>query len=236
MERLDDDAAVRRQYAHEERLHARASIYGPSGDAAIGAVVETIAAGEPGEVLEVGSGPGALAARLQRERGLRVTAVDRSPRMVQLTRARGVDAREADIRALPFDDASFDTVVAAWMLYHVDRLDAALAEVARVLRPGGRFVAVTNSELHLSEMWGLLGMERYPLGFSAENGADLLARHFGGGVDRRDLSGPVTFPDRERMHRYVASSIRGAALADRIPAFDGPFTATRRNAIFLAVR
>ncbi len=232
MERIDDDDEVRRQYAHEERLHARSSIYGPGGGA-LDAVVAAIADGQPGAVLEVGCGPGALAERLRAERGIRLTALDLSPRMVALARARGVDAREGDIRHLPFPAGSYDTVIAAWMLYHVDRLDDALAEVARVLRPGGRFVAVTNSELHLSEMWGLLGMERYPLSFSAENGRSLLARRFAE-VEQRDLSGPVTFPDRERMHRYVASSIRGRHLADRIPELDGAFTATRRNAIFVA--
>ena len=70
--------------------------------------------------------------------------------MVELTRERGVDARVADAMDLPFEDASFDAVVAMWMLYHVPDLDVALAEVRRVLRPGGLFVAVTNGDAHMA--------------------------------------------------------------------------------------
>ena len=62
--------------------------------------------------------------------------VDVSPRMVELARARGVDARVGDVQELPFDDGSFDCAVAAWMLFHVPDLDRGLAELARVLRPG----------------------------------------------------------------------------------------------------
>ena len=68
----------------------------------------------------------------------RVTFVDLSQRMVELARARGIaDAHVGDVQELPFADASFDTVVAAWMLYHVPDLDRGLAEIARVLEPGG---------------------------------------------------------------------------------------------------
>ena len=78
-----------------------------------------------------------------------VSFVDISPRMVELARARGIDAQVADVQELPFADGAFDTVVAAWMLYHVPDVGRGLAEIARVLRPGGALVAVTNSIGHL---------------------------------------------------------------------------------------
>ena len=65
--------------------------------------------------------------------------------MVELAKERGLDARLGDVQNLDFPDAGFDAVVAAWMLYHVPDLDRALGECARVLRPGGTFLAVTNS-------------------------------------------------------------------------------------------
>jgi len=230
-----DRDEVRREYASEERLLARASIYAGTGPDANDALIEAIAEQGPGDVLEVGCGPGRLAARLRDERGISVTALDSSERMVELTRARGIDARLGDVQALPFADERFDLVIAAWMLYHVADLDRGLREVARVLRPGGALIATTNSEHHLAEMWTLVGWDGYPLPFNAENGAGILGRHFAH-VDRRDISGTVNFPDREAIRNYIASSIKGRHLVDRVPDSVGPLSATWRCCILRALR
>src|SRR5918911_5555528 len=102
--------------------------------------------------------PGELAARIQDELGADVVAVDISPRMVELARGRGVDARVGDAQELPFAPGEFDCAVAAWMLYHIPDPDRALAELARVLERGGRLVAVTNAPDHLRELRALLGL------------------------------------------------------------------------------
>jgi SAM-dependent methyltransferase len=228
-----DREEVRREYASEERLLARASIYAGTGLDANDALIDTIAERNPDDVLEVGCGPGRLAERLRDERGIRVTAVDTSERMVALARARGIDARLGDVQALAFGDASFDVVIAAWMLYHVADLDHGLREMARVLRPGGALIATTNSEQHLGEMWRLVGLDGYPLPFNAENGAAILGRHFAH-VDQQDVSGTVNFPDREAIRNYVASSIKGRHLVDQIPDSAGPLDATWRCCILTA--
>src|SRR5207247_10358646 len=80
----------------------------------------------PRRVLEVGAGPGEFAERLGRDLGVEVIAADLSPRMVELARDRGVDARLGDVQELEFEDGSFDCAVAAWMLYHVPDLDRGL--------------------------------------------------------------------------------------------------------------
>ncbi len=74
----------------------------------------------------------------------------------------------------------FDAVVAAWRLYHVPDLDRGLSEIARVLRPGGALVAVTNSASDLHEVWDLVGrdLEDRLLTFRTENGEHHLGRHF----------------------------------------------------------
>ena len=67
----------------------------------------------------------------------------------------------ADAQALPLPDASFDVVMARHMLYHVPDIDRAVAEAARLLRPGGRFLAVTNSA-HTMPEYGALRRRRQP--------------------------------------------------------------------------
>src|SRR5919204_4728862 len=111
---------------------------------------------EPRRVLDVGCGTGELAERVARELGADVVAIDISQRMVELTRARGIEARVADVQALPFGDGEFDCVAACWVLYHASDVDAAIAECARVLQPGGRLVAATVGD-NIPEVWELIG-------------------------------------------------------------------------------
>jgi SAM-dependent methyltransferase len=235
--KLNDPELVRQEYADESRFAVRAAAWGRSTgpdprDLAFQAVAEVA----PGRVLEVGCGRGELAERIAREVGADVTAVDQSERMVELTRARGLDARIGDVQHLPFPAGEFDCAVAAWMLYHVADLDLGLSELARVLRPGGRLVAVTNTERNLHELWSLFGeRSRRAHPFSAENGGNALARHFER-VECRDARGTVTFDDREAARRYVAASPTRSHLADDLPAFDGALQATRLVVVFVAER
>ncbi len=232
---LDDPALVRQEYASEAGLEARRSIYeNAEGDDAREVAFRAIAHGRPERVLEVGPGPGELSARIARELGAEVVAVDVSERMVELARGRGVDARVGDVQALPFEDASFDTVVAAWMLYHVPDLDRGLAEIARVLGPDGRLVAVTNSELHLDEARAHAGVSMVGrLPFNRDNGEEILLRHFDV-VERIDVDGWVTFPDGEAIRRYIGSMITEAAKADAVPDDLAPVRAGTRVTIFVA--
>jgi SAM-dependent methyltransferase len=96
-----------------------------------------------GEALDAGMGPGRLLAALER-RGWHVSGVDVSEEMLALARRRLPHAAERLVRApielLPFPDESFDLVVATGVLEYADDLDAALAEIARTVRPGGRAI------------------------------------------------------------------------------------------------
>ncbi len=97
-------------------------------------------------VLEVGSGPGRLAVQLAGlAPGVRVTGVDVSPEMVERATQLAADSgmvgrvgfRVGDVASLPFDDASFDVVVSTFSLHHWPDAARGLAEIHRVLRPGG---------------------------------------------------------------------------------------------------
>jgi SAM-dependent methyltransferase len=233
---LHDPEVVRVQYASEDGLQTRRSIYDSrEGEDARDVAFRAIAARRPRRVLEVGPGPGELSVRMKEELGAEVVALDVSERMVELATQRGVDARVGDVQSLPFAAASFDTVVAAWMLYHVPDLDRGLAEIVRVLTPGGALVAVTNSELHLEEARAYAGVSMVGrISFGRENGRAILERHFAG-VEQMDVDGWVTFPDAEAVRRYVRSMIlAGAENADLVPDDLGPVRAGTRVTVFVA--
>lgn len=232
--KVDDPTYVASQYATETGLAARKAVYAEvSGPDAREFVFAAIAEVAPGIVLEVGCGEGELAERVQNELGAKVVALDQSPRMVELTQARGVDARVGDVQELPFADDSFDVAVAAWMLYHVPDLDRGLGELSRVLRPGGRFIAATNAADHLQEMFELVGRGGFDFPFRADNGAEILARHFTN-VESRDGSGTVTFRKAEQIRSYLRSSERLADGADSVPELAEPLVARRRPVVFVA--
>jgi SAM-dependent methyltransferase len=232
--RLNDPELVRAEYADEAGLAARMAVQqSATGPDPYTVVFQAVFECEPARVLEVGCGRGELAERVSRELEAHVVAVDQSERMVDLTAARGVEALVGDVQQLPFGDGEFDCAVAAWMLYHVPDLDGALRELRRVLRSDGRLVAATSSEQNLGELWQLVGERGAPAGgFSAETAEGVLLRHFTT-VERRDVCGTVTFPDRETAHRHISACPTRGELADRLPDFDEPLVATRHVAVFV---
>jgi len=155
--RLDDPEAVREQYARDDNLRARQALYqemaGPDPRVVLW---RTLARLRPRDVLEVGGGPGELAERMQSELGARVRFVDISPGMVELARARGVDAQVGDVQELAFGDGSFDLIVSAGVLDSVNDLPGALTLARRMLRPDGLFVAAFVGGESLATLRSLL--------------------------------------------------------------------------------
>jgi SAM-dependent methyltransferase len=235
--KLDNPLLVGWEYASEERFAKRSSLFHALlvGDNPDDLAYDAVAEAGPRRVLDAGCGLGATAERFATELGAEVKAIDLSPRMVELTRARGVDVQIGDVQHLPFADGEFDCVFAGWMLYHVPDIERAIAEFARVLRPGGRLVASSHAGNDLPELWGLLdGIgARDALSFSHTNGAELLKRHFGR-VEQRDIEAAVVFPDTDSIRTFVASTIDRAHLAPLMPEIHEPFRATTKHVIFIA--
>jgi ubiquinone/menaquinone biosynthesis C-methylase UbiE len=195
--------------------------------------LEAVAAEEPRRVLEVGGGEGELAERLLRELGAEVVGIDQSKAMVAEQRAKGIDARVGDVQSLPFADGEFDVAVAAWMLYHVPDLDLGLGELARVLRPGGVLVAVTNGVDHLQELWDLAqrATALRMFTFRSENGEDALLRHFDR-VERREARGWVTMDDAA-VRRFAGSWDALGSLVE-MPPLGEPKRVRRHSTVFVA--
>lgn len=236
MSPLDDPQAVAQQYATEANLDARRNLWrNVEGRQAPQVLWEALADRRPRRVLEVGGGPGELAERMQRELEADVAFVDISPRMVELARGRGIDAEVGDVQELPFADGMFDTVVAAWMLYHVPDLDRGLVEIARVLEPGGVLVAVTNDPDHIREIRDLLGYdwEGFERQFNSANGEELLLRHFAR-VERSDTVARAVVRERDTLERYRASlPYETRPVPDDLEL---PFVVHGRGSVFVATK
>ncbi|HEY2326768.1 MAG TPA: class I SAM-dependent methyltransferase [Gaiellaceae bacterium] len=234
--RLNDPELVREQYLNEQNLYARAALWaeleGPNPKEVLFAAIASV---EPRRVLEVGGGDGWLSALLRDELGCEVTLVDQSERMAELATARGLDARVGNVEELPFEDGSFDTVVAAWMLYHVNDIDQGLSEVARVLEPGGHLVANTNSRRHCEEVFDLIQYPRESREwvFNAENGEETLRRHFIE-VSREDVVAVATVRDRETLVNYQRSMLTETQpIPERVAL---PLRVHSRGVVFVAER
>ena len=230
----NDAAFVRRQYATPDNLRARKAAYvNAEGPDPREWAFEAIAAAQPTRVLEVGGGEGELAERVLHELGAEVVAIDQSEAMVEIQRGKGIDARVGDVQALPFDDEEFDLAVAAWMLYHVADLDRAVSELARVLRPHGRLIAVTNAVDHLQELWDL-GQRANAMGrfnFRSDNGEEVLGRHFAH-VESRDAVGSVLMDD-ETIRRF-AGSWDALQWLVQVPDRGEPLRVRRHSTVFVA--
>lgn len=162
MTQLDSRAWVAEQYRTPANLQARIQLherFSTNPHRWPHWVFDHLQAPAAARLLEIGCGPGGLWAE-NRDRipaGWRLLLTDLSPGMVQQA-ARTLAGLDhvlfgvADAQTLPFADSTFDLVLANHMLYHVPDRARALAEIHRVLRPGGRFYAATNGKNHMAKI------------------------------------------------------------------------------------
>lgn len=198
------------------------------------------------QALDAGCGTGAFLLPLARKltpRGATVVGLDLSEGVLATARARvaaeglPVSCQIGDIEALPFADGSFDLALANFMLYHVPDKARAIAELRRVLRPGGTLLAATNGEANLRELLALAieacqragvpdtavaalraqGHVAAPLSFRLENGAAWLERSFAD-VRLERYEDALVVTEAEPLVAYFASMWTVDLLAHTIAA------------------
>lgn len=173
IDRMTDAANLQYQYGDSERLRIRYEAHTQYSERTsdwheLFTQVLDITPGE--KVVDVGCGPGGIHAQLSRA-GAQVTGIDASAGMVAEARAQAerdalnVDVRVGNAEQLPFPDAEFDAALCCHMLYHVPDIHAALTELRRVVRRGGRVLISTNAADHCARLNELHTQAAQELGF-----------------------------------------------------------------------
>jgi SAM-dependent methyltransferase len=227
--RAVDPAYLRYQYGDTERLHIRAEThrrYSERPDNFLEWVLGHLAPEAGDLVLDVGCGYGAYHPRLG-ARGARLLGLDRSFAMVAAAHRQAVGGRlpvvtvQGDAEALPVRDGRFHRVLCAHVLFHVPDVTAALRELRRVLRPGGRLVLTTNLPDHLARLYDVhaaaardLGYTPAPFGSRFHLGHLDVVRSVFPRAERYGRPDAFVFPTVEPALRFYASS-RVDALLDR---------------------
>lgn len=222
-----DRSVVAAQYEDPSNLQRRVNVYAylradhplPEGVTFEDWVLDHLAWTGEESVLDIGCGPGGFLSPISLRAG-RVMGFDLSPGMLARARKSAPNGQAslaaADIRALPLVSDSVDVVLAAFMLYHVPRLDRALQELSRVLQSGGTILAVTNGpedKAEIRQAWQEAGrrivghtfnVPHWSDNFNLDNGATVLGKTFDVvAVDR--TTGTFEFPDPEPVLAWVQS-------------------------------
>lgn len=157
-----------------------------------------------------------------------------------------------DAQAIPFDENTFDVVIANHMLYHLPDRPQGLREIRRVLKPGGRLYATTIGERHLQELLAL--PERFFPGkmrdhmqitneFTLENGAEQLAPFFAH-IDRRRYPDELRITEAAPLVEYIQSTLQAntiegwprfqAFIEEELDRSGGVIRVTKDSGIFIA--
>jgi ubiquinone/menaquinone biosynthesis C-methylase UbiE len=168
-----------------------------------------LAAPAPGEhVLDVGCGTGMLAIELKSRVGAgKVRGIDASPEMIEVATEKAakagfdIDLQVALIETLPFADACFDLVTSSLMLHHLpgDLKRKGLAQVRRVLKPGGRFMVVDFAATSHSPLCHLLSILGHARGESTVSELTPLLKEAG-------FSDVEAIPTRHRNFAFIRAS------------------------------
>lgn len=199
--------------------------YSTAGDVH-GPVARRLAASGVGTVLDLAGGTGTLARALAAE-GVRTVVLDAA---AHVALAPGPAVR-ADLRSLPFRDACFPAAACLWALYHLDDPRTAIREAARVVEPGGWFVACTSSRFNDPEFADLLPGWGEPGTFDAEEAAGIVGEVFDDVEVHRWDAPLIHLPDRAAVALFLRGRGLGAQRAREEADRPAPMAVTKRGCL-----
>lgn len=219
MNTLNNSTIIKEQYKTASNLNTRISIhakYSTNKESFGDWIVSNYKIKDGMRILELGCGTGDMwkghLDLLENETELVLT--DFSEGMLQTTRELlgengQVSYQVVDIQNIPFEENSFDMVIANMMLYHVPDLAKGLAEVRRVLKPAGSFYCATYGEHGIVEyIEGLLKdylvEGKINKNFTLQNGAEKLSQQFAK-VERLDREDGLAVTEVQDMVDYIYS-------------------------------
>lgn len=193
MREINDTMIVKHQYANANNLNTRISIHDKYSTNKMGFdnwIVSNYRIDKGMKVLELGCGTGDI----WKNRDAIINACsklvlsDFSDGMLETTKENlnkydNIDYRVLDIQEIPYEDETFDVIIANMMLYHVPDIDKGLAEVQRVLKKKGSFYCATYGEHgiieYLSKILSVYGVEgNINKNFTLQNGYEILQKSF----------------------------------------------------------
>lgn len=219
MNRMNNTEAVKQQYATASNLSTRISIHDKysTNKTGFGNWIFSNYRITPGtKVLELGCGTGDSWKN-------RVSSIQKCAPLILSDFSEGmvkhaaenvgsynnVEYRTIDIQDIPFEENTFDIVIANMMLYHVPDIDKGLREVCRVLKPGGCFYTATYGEHgiieYLSNVLSAYGVkDTVNKNFTLQNGQEILSKVFSN-VQKLDYEDTLAVTDTNDMVDYIYS-------------------------------
>ena len=232
MSGMNQHENVQRQYSDDKNLSARINLHAKHSRNKQDFVLwlfEHYRFSDNDAILEMGCGNGRQweGRLLHLPPGCSLTLSDFSEGMVNATREKfsaghsNIDFRQIDIQDIPYNDATFNVIIANHMLYHVPDLDKALSETYRVLKPGGCFYSATNGNGGMSLYLHNVMKQFDPkttafaqtFSFNLQNGSELLGRYFSA-VQRFDYENSLAVTDTQDLMNWLESTMTMSGLRE----------------------
>lgn len=219
MSRINDISVVKQQYATTNNLDTRISIHDKYSTNKLGFgnwIFSNYRIDKGAKVLELGCGTGEM--WKNRESTIytcsKIILSDFSEGMVAAAKDNigsydNIEYKVLDIQEIPYEDATFDIVIANMMLYHVPDIDKGLTEVRRVLKREGRFYCATYGEHgiieYLSKILSAYGVEdSINKNFTLQNGCEILSKIFSK-VEKKEYIDSLAVTIIDDMVDYIYS-------------------------------